>query len=224
MNIKIYVLNENILHLKFENIRDQTVMLFRPSEYYESPHDNINGKIFSFEDFFLTYVKPNGEMTYFKDWPAFNIPGHTLTDFRKKFKTLTESEKNLYKLLDDNLNIKKPYYVISNLIGDKVSYKHELAHALYYLIDEYKLAMDEELKNIPKNILKKLYRGLKNIGYPMNIQHIVDDEAQSWLATSTKKDFDIEFNFTTEEIGEVHKVFKKIFTKYEKQIESKEIC
>jgi hypothetical protein len=99
-----------------------------------------------------------------------------------------------------------------------------LAHALYYLNKEYKFEMDEELKNIPKNIIKKLYRGLKNIGYPMEIQHIVDDEAQSWLATSYKKDFDVEFNFTMEEIGVVHKIFKKIFIKYEKQVEVKKIC
>lgn len=223
INFNAHILDDNILHLEFNNIRDQTITLFRPSEYYESPHPNINGKMFSYEDFLLTYIRPNGEITYFKDWPAFNIPGHVFSEFWEKFDNVSSAEGQVYDLIKSNINMKKPYYIISNLVGDKGGYEHELAHAIYYLDEQYKIDMDNELKNVSSKIMKKLYKGLTKIGYPMNIQHIVDDEAQSWLATSHKNDFDIEFNFTMEEIGETHKKFKKIFKQYSKQIKSKKI-
>jgi len=84
--------------------------------------------------------------------------------------------------------------------------------------------MLRELNNIPQNILKKLYEGLTKIGYPMSIQYIVDDEAQSWLATSYESDFNKEFNFNMQEIEETHLKFKNIFDKYKENIKSKKIC
>jgi hypothetical protein len=215
------LINKNILHLQFDNIRDEAVTLFRLSEFYESPYEEINGTSFGIDDFLLSYSKPNGELTYFKDWPAFNIPGHVFNQFKKKFKNLTRSEQMIYQLVEDHLDTKLPYYVISNISGDRGGYEHEFAHALYYTNQDYKNEMDSELTLIPKKIKTKLYRGLKRIGYPMTIQHIVDDESQAWLATSYKRDFENEFNFIMEEIQVTHRTFKKIFKNYTKAINVK---
>lgn len=218
------LLNGNILHLEFDNIKDQTIALFRPSEYYESPHKDINGKNFTFEDFLINYVKPNGEMTFFKDWPAFNIPGHVLSEFYSmNYKSLSNYEKVVYNLVQSNIDTTKPYYLISNLKGDIEGYEHELAHAIWYLDENYKDEMRNCFKSITPLVDRKIMDGFKEIGYPMKIKSIITDELQSWLATSTKQTFKDEFGLTIKEVGKIHTQFREVFDKYQVKIKKKKI-
>lgn len=218
------LLNGNILHLEFDNIKDQTIALFRPSEYYESPHKAINGKVFSYEDFFVNYVKPNGEMTFFKDWPAFNIPGHVMLEFANLFPFKSNYEEHVYDLIYNNIDVKKPFYIISNIKGDIEGYEHELAHAIWYLNENYKDEMRNCFKVITPLVDRKVMDGFKEIGYPMKIKSIITDELQSWLATSTKQTFKDEFNLTMKEVGKIHKQFREVFDRYQAKIKRKKIC
>lgn len=221
--MKSYLIENNILYLEFENIKDECIMLFRPSEYYESPHKNINGKVFTFEDFLVSYVDKKGGLDYFSFWEAFNIPGHILTEFRERFIDLTSAENRLYNIIDSNIDTTKPYYLISNVIGDREGYLHELAHAIYYLYPEYKIEMDIAISEIPNTIMKKVLAGFRTIGYPMKNKHIIADETQAWMATSYNYTFYEDFDMGMGEAGDTHTMFKKIFKKYYKQLTKVEI-
>ena len=84
---------------------------------------------------------------------------------------------------------------------------HELAHAYYYLDEEYKLKMDKAIKAYPRyEEMKKII--LSGVGYDENV---VDDEIQAYLSTGTVESIkkDIEFKVKSIELEEFNGYFKR---------------
>lgn len=159
----------------------------RIQEFYESPFKEINNKYFSFEKYMDVYAfnQDHENFTYFQDWNGFNIPGHIVDRFIKKFtpkNDFSDKEKAFIKLLQKQ-KIKERYYVIGTAEFNKSAFDHELAHGFFYLDKEYKKQMLELIDdNLPA--VKEMKTYLKKIGY---CNKVLDDELQSYFATGIHK-------------------------------------
>jgi hypothetical protein len=157
----------------------------RLQEFYESPFKEIRGKLFSLELFMDLYAQQQGNFTYTTDWSGFNVPGHVVDDFYLKFSDgLMAKEHLLFDKIyqrDDMGNLVPPedkYYVIG--LRDEFSLDHELAHALYYLNEDYRRVVNKMVKSLPKTTSESIKKWLLSKGYSK--QHVVD-ETNAYLTT-----------------------------------------
>ena len=205
--MKTRILLDNVLFLQFSNRKDLTTTMFRVQEYYESNNKKIRNKIFTTEDFIEEYTDARGNIDYFSFWEGFNVPGNIINNFFKSFE-LTKREINFKKTIEKFLDRKKDYYVIAT-DGDNTTLKHELAHALYYLNEEYREKVQKIIKSIPASEHKKLINNLNKLQYNDSV-HI--DEIQAYLATSKKSelvdDFEIDYEKMKKHISSIKKLFK----------------
>jgi uncharacterized tellurite resistance protein B-like protein len=179
--MKVTIYNKNIIHLQFLNQKELTMTMCRPQEFYECNSDKLRGKIFTFEQFIDHYTDKDGSFGYFSFWSGFNIPGPVLEDFFELF-DLNDKEKQLRKVTKKFKN--KLYYVISTRATDKMTLKHELVHAHYYLNPVYKQEVDVLIRHMDKDIRKQLVKELKEWGYA---SHVINDEINAYMATSSHK-------------------------------------
>lgn len=179
MKVKIY--NENIIHLQFLNQKELTMTMCRPQEFYECNSDKLRNRIFTFEEFIDHYTDKDGSFGYFSFWSGFNIPGPVLEDFFELFE-LNQREQELRKVTKKFKN--KLYYVISTRTSDKMTLKHELVHAHYYLNPVYKQEVDVLIRHMDKDVRKQLIKNLKEFGYATPV---INDEINAYMATSSHK-------------------------------------
>jgi hypothetical protein len=168
----------------------------RLQEYYESPYMEIRGKFFKHEQYMDVYAKRNDNFTYFEDWSGFNVPGFAVADFWKLFHyDFWEKERELFDAINQNipsfLNKQNRYYIIGTYSNEDID--HELAHAYWYLHLKYKNRMKSLISSVLNRTIKGtdetrfdiLFNELMSGGYDLLF---VDDEIQSYLATSTRNE------------------------------------
>ena len=144
---KINEIQKNIFVLEFKKRQDMTSTLLRFQEHYESPE--FRNKTFTLKEFKEWYTKnsPNGvktgKFTYYKDWSGFNFPSSVLMPFYDgQFKRLSKKEKLVLETLPKKI---ERFYVIGVDSGHKNMegvLNHELAHAYYFIDEEYKNNVD----------------------------------------------------------------------------------
>jgi len=156
---------KNVYHFNFDTQEECARTFCRFEEYYESPF--WQGKIFTLDQYKEWYTKTYGLWSYYTDWNGFNIPDYAFKPFfEKKFKHLTKKEKNVLKKLE-SVTCNQRYYVIATHNVGESTLKHELAHALYYVNDEYfnnvyKILLLHDYPIIP------LYEWMMEGGYTMS--------------------------------------------------------
>lgn len=151
----------------------------RPEEFYESGHKHLRNKIFTLEQFIETFTNDDGDVSYYKSWSGFNIPGNKLQEFFTYF-SLTKREDALRKLI--NRTVKKgDYYVIATKAADDLTIAHELIHAHYYLNLEYRRAAQKLVKELDKKIYTVIEKKLLEMGYA---QAVIVDEINAYMSTS----------------------------------------
>ena len=179
--IKFNSISENIIHITLPNKKLLAETLIRFQEHYESPFDDIRGKIFT-----LGYVRSRGNRqtglntyeggkNFRPDWSGYNFPSSTLEPFiRGLFDPLTSNEKDVVNVLKYKTG---SFYVIGTVEGvdPREALEHELCHALYYVNKEYKEQCDNILKDYD---LTFFFKWLEKIGY---CQDVLLDEAQAYL-------------------------------------------
>ena len=154
---KVEVIDGNIIHLSFRSRKDQSLSMFRISEFYESPHMPRRGEYFSVEQFLELYTTDKGHLNYFNYWDGFNIPGDVINEFYMHFnKDLLKREARLQDLIWDSVNTFNDYYVISTVGKSKELFNHELSHAKYYLNESYKNEVNEYINTLPKDIINNI--------------------------------------------------------------------
>ena len=216
-NYQLDIIDSNIASLTFNTFRDQSISLFRMSEFYESPYDQIRNQQFSIEDFLYTYMSEKGKINYFSYWDAYNIPGETVDSFIKTFEfQLTIAEKELLKIIFSYINSNEPYYLISALNGKKSDFEHELCHAKYKLDPVYKKKVRSIVEKIPKRLFKQFKNNLIEFGYA-NDDEIIVDEINAYLSTSSKKYIKNNFVFD-DKILKYREMLSKEFKKIKKSI------
>jgi hypothetical protein len=158
---------EGIYLLRFKTQYELTSTFLRVQEHYESPQ--FHGRIFTLEQYMDWYVAENGAFSYFQDWSGFNVPSTAFQPFYEgKFDPLTRKEKRLLALFR---NLKERFYVIGIYDdGKKGTLTHELAHALFFIDDDYRQAVREAMRGYDTSALEKQ---LAKAGYA---RHVIPDE------------------------------------------------
>lgn len=213
--IKVKQIKARAYHLMFDTLYDLTMSFVRIQEFYESPNPNFRGQEFQLEDFIDWYATKYGKgvFTYTTDWAGFNVPSHIVQDFFKKIppsrlrlkeKLIAEALKGVgIDVFDTDT---PPYYVIGSTKNDeKGVLDHEIRHGMFYLMPEYRCAMEEAIR---KYRLQGLRSWLMRAGYA---KHVVVDEIQAYILTGlprkmkwTKEMFELR-----KELREIEKEFLK---------------
>ncbi|SHN73456.1 ABC transporter ATP-binding protein [Bradyrhizobium erythrophlei] len=169
---------QGIYLLRFKTQYELTATFLRIQEYYESPH--FHGRIFSLEEYMDWYAKRHGNFTYYEDWAGFNVPSTAFRPFYEgKFDPLSRKEKQLLRLFKD---LRHRFYVIGIYgTGAKGSLTHELAHALFFIDDAYRKAVNEAMRGYDTS---KLAKEIAEAGYA---KHVIPDEIQAYIVAPSGK-------------------------------------
>ncbi len=174
-------LSDKIVHITLPNYELLAEALMRFQEYYESPYEEIKGKIFT-----LGYLKSKGNRKtglntyaggnhFSSDWAGYNFPSSTLEPFiRGLFDPLTSYEQDIIEVLRYRTD---KFYVIGTIekTDARNALAHEISHALYYTEPNYKKSVDQVLS---KYDLKGLFNWLRDDGY---CEEVLLDECQAYL-------------------------------------------
>ena len=218
MNIQ-YTLTQikpKVFLLNFESAYDAAMCFLRYQEYYESPNPEFRGKLFKILDFMKWYSEfyGGGVFTYPRDFTGFNIPNSILSEVKKKSSQLTldDFDYNHYDhfMMHIDQDIKQlsnsdNYYLIGSSKNNQAIINHELAHAYFYLNNDYKDAMTKLVETLPDTIKNSIFAELKLMMYD---ESVYIDECQAYLSTCTTKFFKtkISKDYLTK--------FKKTFKQY----------
>ena len=159
--------------LRFRTQYDLTSTFLRVQEHYESP--KFSGRIFTLEEYMDWYAAEHEDtFSYYEDWTGYNVPSSAFQPFHDgKFDPLSEKEKQLLRLFK---GLRGRFYVIGIFDADQgKSLTHELAHALYFIDDEYREAVRAAMRGYDTSALA---RKLAKAGYA---RHVIRDEKQAYI-------------------------------------------
>ena len=196
--------------LRFPNQPETTKSFMRMQEHYESPE--FRGKVFSTTEFRKWYKKNYGKnidwkyglktkvFSYDEDWGGFNFPSYALDAFYKgSFTHLTEREKRILNFFEPMRG--HPFYVISSFRRELdetasessklnakwrelITDRHEITHAFYSMVPEYKLKVDTILAEAPQEVKKSMRDYLIQNMYA---EAVIDDEINAYLTSEWYK-------------------------------------
>ena len=190
MNIE-YKISEpkpRIFFLKFKNHYTCSMMLLRYQEYYESHNPEFRGNNFRLVEFMDWYVSWSKEevFTYPTDWVGFNFPSSVIEELIQKgipdFNAYDLEMEKIYQNCLKQYPDGKFYIVASS--GGKVTLRHEMAHGLFYLDEDYRKEMTNLVQELKPSFKKKMFEWFAEIGYT---SEVYVDECQAYLATGTPK-------------------------------------
>jgi len=105
------------------------------------------------EEYMDWYAEENGAFTYLADWAGFNVPGHIVDEFFRKFKDLRPKEIELRDVLRAERKGKRgKYYIIGTYDGPNIGgyIEHEICHALWYLDEKFQKKAKKLLNGMPE--------------------------------------------------------------------------
>lgn len=162
----------------------------RLQEFYESPNDKFRGNYFTLEDYSDWYAEDRGAFTYYTDWNGFNVPGNVVKDFNSKFAgwPMTNKERFILDSLGERSSYydSEPFYVIGvhgELTEGNTTLMHELAHAMYCTVPEYKEEVLRIIEEYKGNRSVDYFKAtLKKMGY---CEEVLVDEVNAYMSTSS---------------------------------------
>lgn len=209
MKYKIKKIIDLVYLVDMKDHYDLCMLFLRYQEFYESPSPKFRGQRFDILDFMEWYSKKfcNDVFYYPKQWGGFNIPSRIIDEVQ----ALGFYDKNKYDyemiMIHNKLKVEAQgnYYLIGASSKNDQTLAHEVAHGLYYTRPEYKLGMDEILKDLPKESKKAMNDFLLGIGYA---REVLNDETQAYFATGMSK------NVLIPKLKSVSKPFIKFFDEF----------
>lgn len=217
----------NVLLLNFKTQKDLTLSMCRMQEYYEASNKQLWHKKFTWATFLDVMTDEQGHLSYFSFWKGFNLPGHIFLKFFKLFaKDLSPKEKKIYQIVKTKMDIKKKFYIIaysqpdlkssSNSASDSKKklfdvFAHEMAHALYYLVPNYKSKANLLTKTMDKGSKEKMTQKLLKMGYGKSV---IPDEIQAYLSTTPPKQLQGIFGLRQNEFLKLTKKFQNNLKSY----------
>lgn len=217
--MKLNKINDQILHFEADSLKELTLTFCRIQEFYESPFDHIRGKKFDMFDFVSAYTRDDGHFDYFSSWHGFNFPSYVFFNWRKLHTAITKPERNLLRMIKANTD-SRPFYVIATLSGANSALDHEVAHAMFYLYDDYKAEVLEAINQIdPALQLIFNQQFAHSMGYGENV---FADETHAYLATSPDDYLKEHFFIEADDYRETINKFVGLFEKYNKKVRGQE--
>lgn len=208
-----------IFHVTHNTQYELCMTFVRLQEFYESPNKKFRGQEFTFEEYMDWYAQTqgNGVFTYTDDWGGFNVPSNVvhnffvtidrhLSDLRPREMELMEAlvKFGIYVFNEDE----EPYYLIGTPKECNLStVEHEMRHAWFYLVPEYRKAVE---RAVNKYKLKGLRKQLKKMGYGSNV---ILDEIHAYTLSGLSSDM--------KETKEIEKLREELVKIEEQHIKSK---
>jgi len=194
-------------------------------EYYESSNDKLNSKSFSLITFIDEFMDDSGDISYWRYWNGYNIPGSVYMEWHKStinpdgISYLSEYESLLFDEISKYGH--DDCYIIGCLEGDSETIDHELSHAMFYLNPLYRKRMEKllytNLLELNNNQYYKIRDTLRLMGYS---DEVIPDEIIAYLSTSKKKELREDFGLNTDKLEKLINKFRKVFTKYKHSYKS----
>lgn len=190
---KSKVIGGNILALEFKDAIPMTMMFMRFQEYGEGIPKIRDKNPVPEGDVLYHYYRKFGTIYYTAGYAGFNIRGDLFNEWKAKrgnipFSTL---EKQLVDEVDAEFEYQNSdqFYIIAYMKGDKVTKKHELLHALYYLKADYRDGVNAALDKVST---KRAKRYLQTMDYTFGGKHgdwILYDEIQAYVLSDDPEVF-----------------------------------
>jgi hypothetical protein len=191
--MRVEHITNDIVKLVFTNQREAASAMIRFQEYYESPVEEIRGKIFTLGYLKSLYSKrPRARagaftyiegLTYTGDYNGFNIPSKVLKPFvQGLFDPLTLQEQEIVELFRYRTDT---FYIIAvhedHEDGEEYTLDHEIAHGLFTTDKTYREAVVKTLRPLMQTEhYKNLKEMLRDWGYVDN-PFIMCDETHAYL-------------------------------------------
>jgi hypothetical protein len=213
---RIDIFGGKIYHLFFEDKVNMCKAFLRFQEY----HDNVNfkGKVFTlneFTDWYKVYRKEE-TFTYYNDWAGFNIPDTALKPFfngdMNPLDELEEKFLNLFKFIDGK------YYILGTCDGaesGQAALEHELAHAMFYLFDDYRDRATAIIQGVDTSCVYDLFT--KELSYN---ESVLIDETNAYLAvdSSLLKDYLVPYDVDIKHLEPTMIQLTELFHEYRLKI------
>ena len=189
-----YQLDGKVMSLVFKSKKEMGLTMMRISEFYESPYSQIKGQYFTHEELLDAYSDEDGCFEFMNYFEGYNLPIEIVFKFASKFfKQMTNREQDILVAIGDA----ECKYLIATLEGDTNTLDHELSHARWALLPDYKKEMLGIIKSLPQDIYKAMRKDLSR-NYDLDV---LDDEIVAYMLTSTLEELEETFpSLTTEEI------------------------
>lgn len=209
---EILVPEPNVYHVVFDNQRDLAMSMMRLQEYYEGPCDEIRGNYFTMEQFLHYFTDERGEFGYIHQWSGFNVPGHIVEEWMDLFTRdtiLMGKEQQMHEAISAlrGTSTAKWYLIATTGKLDSRTVKHEMAHARYYLSEDYRTACDQLVTGMDPRDREMMSRALLDMGYNAVV---IQDEIQAYLGTSSAGELDIWFDELTPRTRTVARKLRKL--------------
>ena len=136
-------------------------------------------------DFLNEEMDGKGKINYFNKWEGFNLPGKVFHDFMSVNTDITPFENKIFKSIDLQHWLDADFYIIGALEKDKCTINHELAHAFFYLDQNYREEVSDIISHFASDheeLFSVIKSKLLKDGYNMKV---VVDEIQAYIATDT---------------------------------------
>lgn len=184
---KSKVIGGNILALEFKDAIPMTMMFMRFQEYGEGIPKIRDKDPVPEGDVLYHYYRKFGTIYYTAGYAGFNIRGDLFNEWKAKrgnipFNTL---ENELVQKVNNTFGAQfdrgDQFFIIAYMKDDKITKKHELLHALYYLNAEYREKVNAVLDKVST---KRAKRYLQTMDYTFGGKHgdwILYDEIQAYV-------------------------------------------
>ena len=208
MKYKIKEIRPNIFAVVVKDDYERAMLFCRVQEFYESPRSSFRDKKFSIWDYFKWYSKENfGSFSYPNDFVGFNFPLVVAKKCYEMNELETPYDIEMKKIVDDLYDDGKRNYLMGVDSLKNTTFRHELAHALYYSDLEYKSEMDYITRGISDFSMSRFKRNLEAIGY---CPGVVKDEIQAYMSTEINK----KITRGIKNKKSLHQKYKSVFKKY----------
>lgn len=186
---EIRKVTDRIYVFLFENAYDLCMHFLRYQEYYESP--KFKGKEFTIIEFMEWYAKTmgNGLFTYPSDWRGFNIPSHVIWEAQasgkiEDYNLYDKAMWSAYNMVGSTIK-HNSFYILGVCKSELNVLDHELAHALYYVNEEYANDMNGFVNKLTNKVLSSVYRYFEQVGYS---KEVYKDELQAYFSTGLPRE------------------------------------
>ena len=169
---------------------DLGMLFLRPQEFYESSNPAFKGRAFTVTDFMRWYINSTAadntpcshHFSYFEDFTGYNIPGDAVLEYLQlPLPELSVWDTRFARIATVIQQHQRGRFYIIGALNAKMSViAHELAHAMYYLLPDYRTQMDAHMAALPADAQDVISSALTKSGYSSTV---LLDETQAYMAT-----------------------------------------
>ncbi len=214
-----------LFHFEFKDHIEACLSMVRMQEFYESP--KFRNKFFTIDDYINWWCRQGKDKSfdYMNEVAGYNIPGDKVVRWIKEFYFDTGydvSDRELAVLNKlESLGVidweamnrgKNPtdFYIIGTCkgISNPEGYlAHEIRHAMFYLIPEYRDGMMEVIGRFPCNQFRKKLLNDKDVSYHKSV---INDEVHAYALTGYDPYYECKIGKLPKELQNIRKELKKV--------------